>query len=103
MHAIGYRQMAGHTGSACQCATLSDAGAAGNTDTAGNRGVSTDKTVMGYLHVIINNDALFYDRVFNGSPIDRGAGAYIHIIANTNATQLGDSMPALFCSRKTKT
>src|SRR5690606_24170255 len=76
-----------------QHAVATDLGASGNTCTTGYGSVFANLHVVGDHDLVIQFHAIADDCVGQRTAVDRGIGADLYIITNTNAAELSDLLP----------
>jgi hypothetical protein len=94
MHVITYFHMADDTHASGQGAVGSYNRASGQTCATCDRGIFADAAVVGNLYLVIDDDAVLYHRVIQGTTINCGTGADLYSIAYTHTAELAYFLPA---------
>lgn len=94
MHIVRKRQVPQHARAAANRAIGANGGASGHAHAGSHGGVATHAHVMGDLDQVVELDAILDHGVRQGTPVDAGVGANLHVIANAHGAKLLDLLPA---------
>ena len=94
MHVIHDFEVTEDAGATANGTPFSHVSASRDACATGNRGKGSDMNVVGDLHQVVDDDGIANHRVVYGPAVDRGMGANFDVIANHDATHLGNSDPA---------
>ena len=83
-----YRDVIVHSGTGAQHDEILKRDTAGYAALGNDDAMSADHHVMGNLNEIIDFSALADHRVADATAIDRGAGAYFHVVLNNDSAEL---------------
>ena len=93
MNVVRDFQMPGYGYGARNRATASYSGAPANCRTRSDGGVGTNVHVVANLNQVVQLDSILDDRVLQSTTVNRRVRAYLHIVTDPYATELGNLYP----------
>ena len=96
------REMAQNSGATANRAVGPNGGTACHTHTTSHRSILADSDVVPNLNQVVELDTILNDGVTQGTAVNAGVGADLHIVANAHGAELFDLFPGFTVRGKAK-